>query len=66
MIEGSKTINVKCDYKLNVDSRSLELVSTISAGDIEEEISRRILELEEEVIVESLIEMGWTPPEEAE
>ncbi len=63
MIEGKKTILVTTDYKLDVDLATLELVSTVSANDLAEEISRRVVQLEDNAIIESLLEMGWTQPE---
>ena len=48
--------------KMNVESGSLELVSGVTLGDISSELSRKMVELEEQAIVETLIESGWTPP----
>jgi len=48
--------------KLNVDPTTLELVSGVKVGDISDVLSQKIIELEEEALVEALIGMGWTPP----
>ena len=48
--------------KMNVESGSLELVSGVTLDDISSELSRKMVELEEQAVVEALIESGWTPP----
>ena len=47
---------------LNQDHGSLELVSGITMNSIEEAMHTKIVELEDEAVIEALIEQGWTPP----
>ena len=47
---------------LNQDHGSLELVSGITMNAIEEAMSKKTVELEDEAVREALIELGWTPP----
>ena len=47
----------------NQDHGSLELVSGVTMNGIEEALHTKIVELEEQVLTEYLIELGWTPPE---
>jgi len=47
---------------LNQDHGSLELVSGITMKSIEEAMHTKIVELEDEAVIEALIEQGWTPP----
>ena len=47
---------------LNQDHGSLELVSGITMNSIEEAMHTKIVELEDEAVIEALIELGWTPP----
>jgi len=49
--------------KLSQDHGTLELVSGISMNGIEEAMSTKTVELENEAVIEALIEAGWTPPE---
>ena len=56
------TAEVFVNAKMNVDPATLELVSGVTVGDISDELSRKIVELEEQALVEVLISMGWTPP----
>lgn len=50
--------------KLSQDHGSLELVSGITMKSIEEAMHTKIVELEDEAVIEALVELGWTPPPE--
>ena len=47
---------------LNQDHGSLELVSGVTMNGIEEALHTKIVDLEDEAVVDALLEMGWTPP----
>ncbi len=47
---------------LNQEEGTLELVSGIKMGDIEEVLQGKMLELEDMALTEYLVEQGWTPP----
>jgi len=48
---------------LNQDHGSLELVSGVTMNGIEEALHTKIVDLEDEAVVDALLEMGWIPPE---
>tara|TARA_R110002124_G_scaffold31331_1_gene106257 strand:+ start:426 stop:635 length:210 start_codon:yes stop_codon:yes gene_type:complete len=62
--EDTKTFKAEVfvKAKMNVDPATLELVSGVTVGDISDQLSTKIVELEEQALVEVLIGMGWTPP----
>ena len=64
MSEDTKTFTAEVfvNAKMNIDPASLEMVSGVTVGDISDELSTKIVELEEQALVEALIGIGWTPP----
>jgi hypothetical protein len=62
--EDTKTFKatVYLEAKMNIDPATLEMVSGVTVGDISDQLSHKIVELEEAALTEALISMGWTPP----
>ena len=56
------TAEVFLNAKLNIDHATLNLVSGVIVGDLASELTRKVINLEEQAISEALIKMGWTPP----
>lgn len=56
----------KMNHKLDLDKKTLELIeeTDYEMYGFQKQITRRIIDLEEEVIKEALIKLGWTPPSE--
>lgn len=55
-------IDIKSSY--NIIDGKIHIESTISTDDMVNRLSYRVIELEDVLIKQALIELGWTPPNE--
>ncbi len=49
---------------INKDAQQITLVTNMNFKEMQEEIARRVINIQEQVIREGLIKLGWTPPQE--
>lgn len=57
--------SVKFDLKVNLNAEDQIILMELNRiqNDTSETISRQILDLKEKAVKESLIKLGWTPPQ---
>ena len=55
-------INIKVTPSYCFDTNKLGLTTSIQMGDLPAQIATKVMELEEKVMKDALVKLGWTPP----